>query len=114
MKRLHAELDGQTVSAQLRRLLIPRLEQGAPSVKAAARELGMSARTLQRRLATENTSYADVVDVLRREIAEEQLREGGATLAEIAYVTGYSEVSTFQRAFKRWTHRTPSQYRQAQ
>ena len=77
----------------------------------AARRLGMSPRTLQRRLAEQHTTFAKLLDELRREIAEHELRTTRASVDEIAYITGYSEASTFERAFKRWTHKTPREYR---
>ena len=104
-------IDESSLTSRVRRILLPHLESGIPNVQIVARELGMSVRSLQRRLTEESASYARVIDGLRREVAEEQLRLGDVSLGEIAYVTGYADVSAFQRAFKRWTQQTPSQFR---
>ena len=71
----------------------------------------MSTRTLQRRLAEEGTNFARLSEDLKRQLAEDQLRRTSATVSEIAYIAGYAQPSSFERAFKRWTHRTPTQYR---
>ena len=63
----------------------------------------MSGRTLHRRLGEENTTFRQVVSEVRRELAERHLREGKLTVAEIAFLLGFSEASAFHRAFKRWT-----------
>lgn len=87
------------------------LSEGVPSVSDVARELGMSARTLQRRLAEEGHSFQSLVDESRRQLAERLLRGTDFSLVEVAYMTGYSEQSAFTRAFRRWAGQTPRSYR---
>ncbi len=85
-------------------------ERGLPGV---ARRLGMSARTLQRRLGEQGTSYATIVDQVRHELARREVSLGRRSFAEIAFLLGFSQASTFDRAFRRWTGSTPSAYRSA-
>jgi AraC-like DNA-binding protein len=84
-----------------------------PRLDTIADALRMGARTLRRRLEEEGTTLRAVVDDVRREIAEERVRSGELSLDEIALLLGFSEAAAFRRAFKRWTGRTPSQYRRA-
>jgi len=83
---------------------------GTCTLAATARALGTSARTLQRRLSAEGTTFAEVVDSLRRASAE-GLLQAELPLGEIAVRLGYSEPSAFHHAFKRWTGQTPEQAR---
>lgn len=81
-----------------------------PSVDTVARKLGLSRRSLQRRLGEEGTRFQQLVDATRRSIAERQIRERKLALSEIAFLLGFSEASAFHRAFRRWTGLTPSEY----
>lgn len=78
-----------------------------------ANKLHMSERSLQRRLAAEGTSFDSLLDELRRELSLRYLSDQRISIAEIAYLLGYSEPSAFHRAFKRWTGATPRQLRSA-
>ena len=71
----------------------------------------MGPRTLQRRLRDEGTSFAKVRDSMRREMAVKLLRKQDLAVYEVAFLLGYSEPSTFYRAFRRWTGIAPLQYR---
>ncbi len=88
------------------------LSEGVPAISDVASRLGMSARTLQRRLSDDGHVYQDLVELTRRRLAERLLRQTDYALAEIAFLTGYSEQSTFTRAFKRLSGQTPASYRQ--
>ena len=105
--------DVQRLDQQVQSLLSEGLSEGVPSLADMARKLGLSARTLQRRLKASGDTYQDLVDRTRRELAERLLRRTSYSLAEIAFLTGFSEQSTFTRAFGRWTGRTPAQFRSA-
>ena len=83
----------------------------AATLDDAARALGMSARTLHRRLDDEGTSFRDVKDALRREIALDRLETTRSSVAQIAAELGYSEPSAFFRAFQGWTGVAPSAHR---
>jgi AraC-like DNA-binding protein len=78
-----------------------------------AKKLGLGPRTLQRRLKEYGADFKTLVDDTRRRFSLNYLRDRKHTLTEIAYLLGYSEVSAFNRAFKRWTGSTPSDYRRA-
>ena len=77
----------------------------------AARALKMTARTLNRRLKEEGTSFQDIKDALRRDIAILALQQGATSIEQIAYDTGFSAPANFHRAFRKWTNRTPGSYR---
>lgn len=87
------------------------LSEGVPLISDIATALGMSARTLQRRLADQQLSYQALVEKTRRQLAESLLQHTDYSLAEIAFMTGFSEQSAFTRAFKRWHGQTPRSYR---
>ena len=77
----------------------------------AAQLLGVSARTLQRQLAKENTSYAQLIDIIRFNSALPLLKDDNVKLVDIAYDLGYSDPAHFSRAFKRWAGVSPREYR---
>ena len=79
-----------------------------------ARRLHLSERTLQRRLADEGSSYQQLLNDTRRQLAERYLRDGQLAATEIALLLGYSEPSVFFRAFRQWTGLTPGEYRASQ
>lgn len=92
------------VTVELRRGLIG----GAVSIETVARALGLSSRTLQRRIAEAGSSFADVLDEVRKARARELIAEGGRAMGEIAYMLGYSELAAFSRASRRWFGVAPS------
>ena len=100
-----------SVLASVRRAVGEALRDGDPKVRAVAARLGLSTRALQRRLRDQDLDFKRLVDDTRRRFAESYLRDRKNTLTEIAYLLGYSEVSAFNRAFKRWSGSTPSDYR---
>ena len=87
------------------------LPHGRAHVDTVARNLGMSPRTLARRLADESASYGGVLDDLRRDLARRHLKDGSLSLNQIAWLLGYSEVTSFNHAFKRWTGGSPKSAR---
>lgn len=89
------------------------LVHGAPDAASIAKRLGLGQRTLQRRLGETGTTYADVLESTRRTLAEGYLRDPSLGLAEISFLLGYEEQTSFFRAFKRWHDRTPGEYRRA-
>ena len=101
----------ERAAAQLRRTLSGAMPSGRVDLATAARRLGTSARTLQRRLEQEGTSFQDVLDDVRRETAEGYLTESRLSVGEVGYLLGFSEPAAFHRAFKRWTRVTPLEYR---
>lgn len=87
------------------------LSDGVPRLEDVACRLGIGGRTLQRRLAELGHSYQSLVDEARREVALKLVSEGRHSLVEVAFLTGFSEQSSFTRAFKRWSGKTPKTYR---
>ncbi|MDF1780941.1 MAG: AraC family transcriptional regulator ligand-binding domain-containing protein [Alcanivoracaceae bacterium] len=95
---------------QVRRIILG--EAGRfPSVEETASELHMSSRTLKRKLQQLGTSYQRIMDDLRKGLAVEYLTQTQRTVDEIAIQLGYSDASNFARAFRRWTKKSPSDYR---
>jgi len=93
------------------RELLSKSLPSAPDLADTARELRLSTRTLHRRLEEEGTTFREIKDGLRREIALARLEKGGDSVADIAAALGYSEPSAFFRAFQGWTGLAPSAYR---
>ncbi len=100
-----------SLDRQVRSAVANCLSEGVPTVSDIATRLGMSARTLQRRLSEEGRTYQELVDRARRELARTLLRDTQYSLADVAFLTGFSEQSTFTRAFKRWSGQTPRSFR---
>ena len=92
----------QSVTDAVRRTLWSMLPGGRPDLWRTAEELGISVRTLQRRLGEEGSSFSKVLDELRRELSQELLADRDMSVSEVAFVLGYSEASAFQRAYRRW------------
>jgi AraC-like DNA-binding protein len=82
------------------------------AIKVAER-LAMTERTMHRRLAEEGTSFSDIHESLCRDLAEKCLREEKLNLKKIAFLLGYSDQSAFSVAFKRWTGKSPMEFRAA-
>lgn len=96
---------------RVRAALVEELRGGEPSAERLAARLKMSVRTLNRALAAEQTSYRMLLDQLRQEIAARLLLDNRVSIAEVAFLVGFSELSAFHRAFKRWTGQTPAEFR---
>lgn len=103
---------GSGAAFEVGRLLVTRLAGRDTRLQAVARQLGTSARTLQRKLAAEGASYHALVEKARRRAAEGYLAEPTLSVGEIGYLLGYSEPAAFHRAFRRWHRMTPAAYRQ--
>jgi AraC-like DNA-binding protein len=96
----------QPCAARLRLAMLSELQTGAPiDVGRMARRMGLSQRTLHRRLADDGTTYQRILDETRREIAEEMLELPGARIKEVSLTLGFSDVRAFRRAYQRWTGR---------
>ncbi|MEO3416483.1 AraC family transcriptional regulator ligand-binding domain-containing protein [Roseovarius sp. CAU 1744] len=89
------------------------LSEGTPRMTEIAKGLGLSARSFHRRLSEHGLSFQTLTEETRRELAEGLLRDKQYSLAEVAFLTGFSEQSSFTRAFKRWLGTTPANYRKA-
>ncbi|WP_425071001.1 AraC family transcriptional regulator [Sagittula sp. S175] len=112
-KELSEIADEAPLVAQTKDAIAQALSEGAPKMADIARGLGLSARSFHRRLSEHGMSFQTLTEETRRELAEGLLRDEGHSLAEIAFLTGFSEQSAFTRAFKRWVGTTPASYRKA-
>jgi AraC-like DNA-binding protein len=99
--------DSKTIRGRVESLLIPILHTGEASMDMIARKLSLSRQTLFRKLKAEGTTFEQVLDELRHELALHYLNEKKASVHETAYLLGYSDQSAFSRAFKRWTGYSP-------
>jgi AraC-like DNA-binding protein len=97
--------------ASLRKAISESTTHGDPALTQIATKIAIAPRTLQRRLRDQGADFKTLVDDIRRRFALRYLQDRNNTLTEIAYLLGYAEVSAFNRAFKRWTRATPSEYR---
>jgi len=97
----------------VRRAIQHALATGRPTSDRVARHLAMSPRTLQRRLKEHGMSYAQLLEETRRGLAERYLADPSLTFAEVAYLCGYEEQTSFFRAFRQWTGETPAARRAA-
>jgi AraC-like DNA-binding protein len=99
------------IALEVQRTLASRVAGGDARIDTIARHLGMSARSLQRRLSAEGVTYLALVEETRKEAARRYVAGSTLSLAEIAYLVGYSEPASFHRAFKRWYGATPEGFR---
>jgi AraC-like DNA-binding protein len=97
-----------TLRLEVENAIAPLLPHGKASAQEIARRLGLSHRTLARRLADEGLSFSQVLHELKLELATRYLREG-LSVSRIAWLLGYHEISAFTHAFKRWTGKSPRQ-----
>jgi AraC-like DNA-binding protein len=109
-----ARLDREDVVAQVKRELLGSFPSGAPAQGAITRALNVSSRTLHRRLALAGTSFEKLLDETRRDLAAEYVRRSDYAVGEIAYLLGFAETSSFNRAFRRWTGKSPSEFRRVE
>jgi len=113
--QLDAELDarrsklsiGDEVKAVLKRMLAGQ----RPTIQCVARQLGLSSRTLQRRLADNGFTFQRLLDESRRELAHHYLAQASLELNETAYLLGYEDANSFFRAFQHWEGTSPGQWR---
>lgn len=107
-----AKLPSDDLLSQVERAIAQAMGQGLPEMEDIAKQLGLSPRTLQRRLAKLEVSYQSLLDRVRRRFAERYLSASRLSMGEIAFLLGFSELSNFHRAFRRWTGQTPGHYRE--
>ncbi|MCQ6261443.1 AraC family transcriptional regulator [Alcanivorax sp. MM125-6] len=106
-----ARLEKQDLVAQVNRLIAELLESGHANLEEVAERLGIKARQLRTRLADAGTNFNQLVADYRCKLAKRLLAGTDESIDEIVYLTGFSEPSTFYRAFKRWVGMTPIEYR---
>jgi AraC-like DNA-binding protein len=99
--------------ATVENAIVPLLPHGKARAGEAARGLGISQRTLARRLSSDRVTFSGVLQELRCALAERYLSDGGLSISQIAWLLGYQEVSALTHAFKRWTGKTPRERRRS-
>ncbi len=109
---LKEEFGTRYLTKRVRDLILKELPQGQPSIENIARQQNMSPRTLGRRMEREGKTFKETLDDLRRSLACQYILRQDVSVAEVAFLLGYSNNATFHRAFKRWTGKTPLAYRQ--
>lgn len=102
-----------TFSRQVRPLITRQMARGRVKVEHVARELNMSRHTLYKKLKEENLTFAALLEDVRREQALTYLQDRNRSLSEVAELLGFSELSAFSRAFKRWMGKSPAEFRAA-
>jgi len=95
----------------VQQFIMNQLPLGVPEIDDAAKQLGLSVRTLQRKLSDEKLNFTAMIDNVRKESAQSYLSNTNTKIIYISQMLGFSEQSAFQRAFKRWTGQTPKQFR---
>lgn len=107
-----SELDAHArVTERLRSALLESLPAGEVSMQALGRKLGLSSRTLQRRLQDEGTTFQRTLDEVRTELAQHYLKQSQMSGAEISFLLGFEDPNSFFRAYQRWTGTTPRESR---
>ena len=98
---------------RVRAELLQTVRVGSASIGEVAARMGMSPRSLQRRLRAERSGFETICQEVRTNLAQQYLRDPGLNISEVGYLLGFSESSAFSRAFRRWTGRTPHEFRTA-
>ena len=112
-RRLNRLEASAPLAERVRSVLLEGLPSGESSIEVTARRLGLSPRTLQRRLKPEGTSYKEIVRGTRERLARHYVTNTKLAYAEIGFLIGYEEPSSFYRAFREWTGETPESVRLA-
>jgi len=99
------------VAGRVHAALLSELGAGDIGMSFAARKLAMSVATLRRRLESEGTTYSRILDDTRKQLAERYLGEATPSVSEVAFLLGFSNVTAFHRAFRRWNGVAPTEYR---
>jgi len=101
----------ESIRADVEKVLTGLLPHGRAGASEVARKLGMSPRTLSRKLRDQDATYIEILDRFRAALARRYLTERELPVSEVAWLLGYNELSSFTHAFKRWTGLTPRQFR---
>ena len=107
-----AALNKDNIPARCKSSVLEQLTSGEVSEENMARQLHMSRRTLQRKLAESNTTYQKLVDDTRRDLALRYMEDAGKSMTDVTFLLGFSGQSAFTRAFRRWTGMSPTNYRE--
>lgn len=105
------EVSPNKIAADVERLIKDALPSGIPSILQIGEHMGMSSRTLTRRLSDSGLTFRNLVKQTQERISTDLLKNSSSSVGEIAFQTGFSEQSAFSRAFKQWTGQSPLDYR---
>ncbi len=111
LKARQSRLDNDEIVVAVENKIIEMLPEGRAALSNIAREMGMSPRTLSRRLADEGSGFFEILEGVRRALSFSYLKDSDLTVGQVAQFLGYSSLSSFNDAFKRWTGVSPSKYR---
>lgn len=100
-----------TLRSSVENAMAPLLPHGKATAVETARQIGMSHRTLARKLSSEGVTFSEISEELKANLARHYLRNGDLPISQVAWLLGYREISAFTHAFRRWTGMTPSQLR---
>lgn len=103
--------EGHTIAERVKSVLKRSLASGRPEVARVARDLGMSERTLQRRINDEATTFRALLLDARRELSQQLLADPALHVDEVTYLLGYQDTTSFYRAFKDWAGVSPGEWR---
>lgn len=109
--RLITRSEEEDIVVKTRHLISTSLTEGVPTLDQIAQRMGMSGRSLQRRLAERDLLFRDMVESICKPIAMDYVNNTGYSLTDIALMVGYNDLSAFSRAFRRWTGKSPSEIR---
>ncbi len=112
-QRFATQVPPTSIAARVRQALVEGLPGGQSSADQISRALAMSKRSLQRRLAEEDANFKDILEDTRRALALNYLQNSDMSVQEIAYLLGFRDPTSFFRAFRGWTGKTPQAARQA-
>ena len=101
----------ESFRSRVENAIVPLLPHGRPHAGQIALRLGMSQRTLARRLSSEGLTFSDLLDRLRADLAKRHIADQRISMSEITWLLGYQEASSFTHAFRRWTGMAPRQAR---
>jgi AraC-like DNA-binding protein len=111
LDHLLSTLSAQDIVSKVKHAIVEHLPSGTPTEEDISKELFTSPRTLNRRLAEQETSFRQLITAVRLELAERYMTDPDIPLTEVSFLLGFSDTSSFSRAFKRWTGVPPNVYR---
>jgi AraC-like DNA-binding protein len=111
LNQLLAALQSDDIVLQVRQFIIQSISEGEIHQGQVANQLGMSTRNFQRKLSHQGTSFREILAITRQEITINHMKNPQLALGEISFLVGFSSISNFNRAFKRWFGITPGAYR---
>ncbi len=103
--------NNESITRKVSSFLVKMIHDKPPTLETVAKKFFMSVRKLQLLLENEGTTYKNILNTIRKELAFNYLRDNQISVAEVSYLLGFSEPSAFHRAFKKWTGKTPGNYR---